>query len=244
MAAFAAYRFGDQKRFCLRMVEAGRVKLDEFHVGDAAASAPAHGDAVAGGDIRVAGVQVDLARAAGGEHGKAAGDGDDLVGVAIQNIAAEALIVIESQLVAGDQVDRDMVFEDVDIRVLFDLADQCGLDGAAGAVGGVDDTAMTVATLACQVQGGGAVGLGLAGEGYATIDEPLDGAFALRHGVVHDLFVAQAGTGLEGVLDVGVDGVAFVDDRRDAALGIIGGALGERAFGDDGDAGIACQMER
>src|SRR3546814_11817152 len=48
---------------------AGRVELHELHVGDAAARAPRHGDAVPRGAARRGGEQIGAARAAGGEHG-------------------------------------------------------------------------------------------------------------------------------------------------------------------------------
>ena len=60
-----------RKDLALRVVQAGRVELHELHVGHAAAGAPGHGDAVAGGGVRVAGVEIDLAGAAGGEHHEA-----------------------------------------------------------------------------------------------------------------------------------------------------------------------------
>ena len=66
--ALAAQRLGDQEAALLRVVQAGRVELDELHVADPAAGAPGHRDAVAGGGVGVAGVAVDLADAAGGQH--------------------------------------------------------------------------------------------------------------------------------------------------------------------------------
>jgi hypothetical protein len=68
MRALAAQRLGDQEAALLRVVQAGRVELDELHVADPAAGAPGHRDAVAGGGVGVAGVAVDLAHAAGGQH--------------------------------------------------------------------------------------------------------------------------------------------------------------------------------
>ena len=72
--AFAAHRLGDQERLGVRVVEAGRVELDEFHVRDRRARAPAHGHAVAGRGVGIGRVEVDLARAAGGEDGVARAD--------------------------------------------------------------------------------------------------------------------------------------------------------------------------
>ena len=68
MPAFAAHRLGDQKGFGVGVVKAGRVELDEFHVGHPAAGAPGHGDAVAGRRIGIGGVEIDLAGATGGQH--------------------------------------------------------------------------------------------------------------------------------------------------------------------------------
>ena len=69
MAPFAAYRLGDQERLGQRVEEGGGVELHEFHVGDGGPGPVGHGDAVAGGHVRVAGVQVDLAGAAAGQQG-------------------------------------------------------------------------------------------------------------------------------------------------------------------------------
>ncbi len=61
------------------MKEAGGMKLDELHVGDRRARAVGHGHAVAGGDVRVGGVKINFAAAAGGEQDGAGGEGFDLV---------------------------------------------------------------------------------------------------------------------------------------------------------------------
>ena len=58
----------DQEGLGVRVVQAGRVELDELHVRHAAAGAPCHRDAVAGRGVGIGRVQVDLAGAAGGQH--------------------------------------------------------------------------------------------------------------------------------------------------------------------------------
>ena len=65
MPAFAAHRLGDQEVLDLQIVEAGRVELHEFHVGDAAARPPRHGDAVAGRAARRGRIKIGAARSAG-----------------------------------------------------------------------------------------------------------------------------------------------------------------------------------
>ena len=60
--ALAAHRLGDQEILDLEIVEAGRVELHEFHVADAAAGAPRHGDAVAGRAARRGRIEIGAAR--------------------------------------------------------------------------------------------------------------------------------------------------------------------------------------
>ena len=71
------------------MVQAGGVELVELEVGHPAAGAPGHGDTVAAGAIRVAGIQVGLAGAAGGEHNGPAWNVDPVT-VAIEDVGALA----------------------------------------------------------------------------------------------------------------------------------------------------------
>ena len=66
--ALAAHRLADEKRFGLRVEQAGRVKLHEFHVADRGAGAPGHGHAVPRSDVGIRRVEVDFAAAAGGQH--------------------------------------------------------------------------------------------------------------------------------------------------------------------------------
>ena len=55
-ATFTANGFGNQIRFGGRVIQTGRVKLDKFHIGDAAAGTPAHRHPVTGGHVGVGGI--------------------------------------------------------------------------------------------------------------------------------------------------------------------------------------------
>src|SRR5207302_11376380 len=79
-----------KNRLGLRMIEAGGVKLDELHVGDRHAGAVRHGDPVAGRDVRVAGVQVYLPGATGGEQRRARLVDLHEAGIEIQGVRAPA----------------------------------------------------------------------------------------------------------------------------------------------------------
>src|SRR3569833_1016730 len=86
----------------------------------------------------------------------------------------------------------------------------------------------------------GAVGARLTGEGHALLDEPLDGGAAALDREAHHLLVAESAAGVEGGGDVGLDRVALVPYRGDAALRVQGRAFGQRTLGDEGNAGVWC----
>jgi hypothetical protein len=76
---------------------------------------PRHGDAVAGGDVRVTGVEVDLARTAGGECHERREEGVDLTGVQVEDVSAKAEITAQTELAGRDEVHGDVVLEDVHV---------------------------------------------------------------------------------------------------------------------------------
>jgi hypothetical protein len=76
----AAHRLADERERVLGRVERGGVELHELHVGEPRAGAPGDRVAVAGGHLRVRGVAVHLAAAAGGEHRGVGGDLDGAAG--------------------------------------------------------------------------------------------------------------------------------------------------------------------
>ena len=117
-AALAAYGLADEERLGLGVVQAGGVKLDELHVGDRGPGAISHGHAVTGGDVRVGGVEVNLAAAARGEDDRPRRVGLDCIGFIVQHANADAAVCVTlSKLAGGDQVDREMILEDVDVLI-------------------------------------------------------------------------------------------------------------------------------
>src|SRR5207302_6387484 len=59
-APLAADRFTDQKRFGARVVKAGGMELDEFHIGDTGSRTVSHRHSIAGGNIRISGIEIDF----------------------------------------------------------------------------------------------------------------------------------------------------------------------------------------
>ena len=115
-AAFAAQRLGDEEAAGVRVIEHGRMELDELEIAARGADAIRHRDAVAGRDVGVRRVDVDLAGAARREHGRARADRLDLAGLRVEHVRAEARR-IAAVLRQRQQVDRDVALEHRDVRV-------------------------------------------------------------------------------------------------------------------------------
>ena len=78
--------------------------------------APGHRHAVAGRDRRVGRVEIDLAAAAGRQQQAIGPDGFHLAGHFVEHINAEATIFgREAELAGGDQIDRHVIFEQLDV---------------------------------------------------------------------------------------------------------------------------------
>jgi hypothetical protein len=151
-AAFAAQGLGDQEGLGVRVVQAGRVELDELHVRHPAAGAPGHRHAVAGGRVGIGGVEIDLAGAAGGQRRVAGAEGQHAVAGDVQHIGAEAAVARQAELGGRDQVDRDVAFQNRDVGMVPDLFGQGLLHGSTGRIGGMDDAALAVAAFPRQVE--------------------------------------------------------------------------------------------
>jgi len=91
--AFAAHGFGNEEGFGLRMIKTGGVELDELHIGNAAPRAPCHCHAVTGGNVRIGGVEVNLACSTRGEGGMLRRERDDLAAGFVQYVGAQAAVL-------------------------------------------------------------------------------------------------------------------------------------------------------
>ncbi len=234
--AFAADGLGNEEGFGLRMIEAGGMELVELHVGHAAAGAPGHGDAVAGGGIGVAGIEIDLAGATGGQHHVPRGIGVHVVVTALQHVGAETAVrPAIPQLARGNEIHGDMVFADVDIAVLAHALLEGGLQRATGGIGGMHHAAVGVAALAGQVPGDPGGGIGGGGEGDPLFLQPADGGRPAGDDLAHHLLLAQARTRRQRIGDVGFDGILGGEHRGNSALRVEGAAVFKFTFGNQAD---------
>ena len=108
----------------------------------------------------------------------------------------------------------------------------------------MDDAPMAVTAFAGQVELESAIfgaGLFIAGEGYTLVDQPLNRLFTVLDSKAHGVFVTQAAARIEGVIDMGFNGIGVIQDGSDATLGPESRAIGEVAFAQYGDAQMTGQ---
>jgi hypothetical protein len=237
-APLTAHGLGDEKALGARVIEAGGVELVELEIGHAASGAPGHGDAIARRGVGVGGVEIGLARTSRSQHHEACREEIHRALLDIQHIGPAAATL------ARDQVDGDVAFEDLDVRMTLRLFDQRVRNRASGRIGRVDDAAMAVAAFHGQVEVLVAIGRDEFGEAHAKIHQPLDALAAVAHSETHDVLVAESGACLESVLDVCVDAVGVVEHGGDAALRPGRGPFVEFAFADHGDAPLTRYLQR
>ena len=153
LAALSPHRLADQERFLFGMKQAGRMELNKFHVGHRCSGAPSHGNSVAGRDIRVRGVEINLAAAAGGEDHSIAPNRFDHPGSVIENIDANhAILSGVAELACRDQVNGHMIVENLDIAFLDNRIKQTLLDLATCCIVIVEDTSLGVSAFLTQIQ--------------------------------------------------------------------------------------------
>src|SRR5579875_164065 len=65
LSSLPTQRFGNEKGTCLRVVQCGRMELDELHIGYRGPNAPCHRHSIARGDLRIGGVFVNSSASTG-----------------------------------------------------------------------------------------------------------------------------------------------------------------------------------
>src|SRR5450759_2093865 len=135
----------------MRVVQTSRVELDELHVGYATTGAPGHCNAVTCRSVGVSGVEIDLASPARCQNGVLRSDGDDFIAQAIEHINTIAAIILPTQFLAGDQINRHMVFQYSDVRMAQHARDEGFLHGVASRIGCMNDASAAVPAFAGEV---------------------------------------------------------------------------------------------
>ena len=121
-----AQGFGEQESPLIFFLGIGFVhdrgmKLEKLHVGDACPGPVRHGNAIAGGIVRIAGVPEHPAASAGGQKDRPGCEGLHPAAMPVEHVRAQTVIHRQSgprDLVAGDQVERGVVFQHGYVGVL------------------------------------------------------------------------------------------------------------------------------
>src|SRR5215472_3755865 len=126
---FPTHSLADQERFGFGMIQAGRIELDEFHVRNGRSSPIGHRHPIAGRYVWIRGVKIYFSASARGQKRARGGKGLDFTGSLIQRINPQtALIATRSDLLAGYEINRDMVLENRDVFMTSHRGEQSALD--------------------------------------------------------------------------------------------------------------------
>src|SRR2546421_1069471 len=88
-AALTAHSFANEKRLRLGMIQASRMELNELHIRYGRSGAVSHGEAIAGGDVRVGGVKIGLAAATSRQQSDLRGKSPHLPAGLVQHISPQ-----------------------------------------------------------------------------------------------------------------------------------------------------------
>ena len=213
--ALAAHRLGDEEPLRLRMVEAGRMELDELHVLDLRPRAPRKRNAVPGRRVGIARVEVHLAAAARRENRVRRTDRVDLAALLVQDIRPDApVLALHADALRHDEIDDDRLLADVDALRLPHAADHRRLALLAGDVARVKDAPRTVTALAGEIP---ATAL-LLGELDTAVNEILDALRRMLADLVNDRALAKPRAGDHRVARVLVERVRGIHHAADSTL--------------------------
>ena len=186
------------------VIQGSWVELHKLHVFDEPFGTIDHRDAVARRHIRVGGSGIDSACAACSHKGDATEIGVDLARLGVEDIRAIALDVgcatgdAHAEVVLGDDLYGEVIFEDINIGVVANRSHESTLDLCACVVGMVEDPELGVTAFAVKVK---RAVLFLV-EVHAPVDEFLDLLRRLAHHLLYRSRVAEPVACYHSVVDV------------------------------------------
>src|SRR5512133_3479613 len=107
------------------MVQCGRVKLDKLHILDGTFGPVNHGYSITGGYFRVGRVTIYLSCSTCSQQGYLRKDRMNFPGFRVQHICSVAgdirhpAVDIDPKMMLCDQIDCEMVFQDLNIRMIL-----------------------------------------------------------------------------------------------------------------------------
>jgi hypothetical protein len=214
------------------------VELHELHVGERGAGPIRDRHAVAGRDVGVAGVEVDLPGSAGGEQRDAGLEADHRATARVEHVGAQrAIRPRQARPPTGEQVHPAVVLEQADVGVGARSPEQHALDLAPRGVAAVEDAPVRVAALAAEIEGSPAPRGVVPGriEVRPELEQGLDHLRAPLDHVLDYVRVAESRPGFERVPRVGLEGIVVGLHGGDPALRPVGGGVRRPLLGHDRD---------
>jgi len=140
----------------------------------------------------------------------------------------------------GGEIHHQMLFEDLDARMLEHPFRQGAGYRLPGGIGGVEDAAVAVPPLPGQVMGAGRI----AAEFHSLADQPGDGLGAAFYSEGHHVAMAESGPCDQGILLMELVAVIGIDHCGNAPLRVGRRAGLQMSLAQQGNAAVVCQLER
>src|SRR5437868_4037261 len=133
--------------------QAGPMKLNELHICNRRSRAIRHGNSIAGRNVRVSRVEIHLSATSGREQSDWRGEGLDLPADLIQHVSPQTSVIqTVSELLTGEQVYAEVVFENFNVRLGGNGGEESALDFTPGYVLRVEDSAFGMPAFFAKIQ--------------------------------------------------------------------------------------------
>ena len=238
--ALAAQRLTDEKALGFGVEQAGGMELEELHVRQLCASTIGHRHPVTGRDVGVRSIEIDLPCAAGRQYGRSCKVGLHLAAGFVEDVSAyDALWPPELRRL--DEVDRHVVFGDVDVGRRHRRLYEHPLDFLACDVPCVNDTSSAVTTFASEIERKAFFGTT---ELCAEVHQLANSIGAIAYHHLDDVSVRKPSARPERVIDVRFEGIRWIEHCGDPALRPVRRRVRAAPLRDDGHAAVASRLER
>ena len=211
--SLSPHRFADQEVGGAGEHQRCGVELHEFEIAHRRSGAPGHRHPVTAGLGRVGGVGEQMAATAAGQNHRPGPQ--PAQPVAIENLQTHAAAPLHPELQGRNAL--VLLQANPSQHVSFQSIHQ----GTSGPVLGVQNPPVAVGRLQGRAQL-----ISLPVEGHSQLQQPRHTVRGIPHQQLHRLEVAEAGAGLQGVVDVALEAVLGPGHRSNSALGPAAGGGG------------------
>ena len=217
------------------MIKTGGMKLNEFHIGNPATRTPPHSNTVTRCGIGIGRVQIYFACAARRQYRILCSKCTHAAFSSIQNICAETAFVRlpgdVTNFIAGNQVDRDMLFQDVNIGTAAYFIDQGLLNCFTCCIAAMNNAPSTMSTFFRQMITDTIIFV--PGKFNTLINEPAYGLWRMSGNKTNRPFIAQPCTGHHSILHMFFRRIFLRQWSGNTTLRPSAGAVIQRLFGNN-----------